>query len=141
MTINKIICTLLIGGFVTTGVSADTQVSEQNLKYYVVEAKPRPEIFKQLVENPADPAVAASRFISNIKGAKLIDYYMKVGTPYNMAIIAVPDSIDAATILYQRMATELVEDIEVYEVIRGDQFVKVLEAAKALNQYDSYKKK
>ena len=141
MTIKKIICTLLIGGFVITGALADTQVSEQNLKYYVVEAKPRPEIFKLLVKNPADPAVAASRFIKNIKGAKLIDYYMKVGTPYNMAIIAVPDSIDAATILYQRMATELVEDIEIYEVIRGDQFVKVLGAAKALNQYDSYKKK
>lgn len=114
--------------------------SDPNLKYYIVEGTPKTEVLSAMVANPADPTAGAEALVSGIEGARLIGYYLLAGKTQNLAIIAVPDTHDAAAITWQRMGTGLMEDMEVYEVIPADQFRGVLEQAKALNDKDQYLK-
>lgn len=114
--------------------------TEQKLRYFVIMAKPSAEVWDMLVSNPVNPEPAAKAFLEGIEGAKLIDYYLLAGEPRNLAIVALPDSAAASAILYQRMATKLVDEIEIFEVIPGERFADVLKAARALRQGDVYSK-
>ena len=114
--------------------------TEQELRYFVIMAKPSAEVWDMLVSNPVNPEPAAKAFLEGIDGAQLIDYYLLAGEPRNLAIVALPDSTMASAILYQRMATKLVDEIEIFEVIPGERFADVLKAAKALRQGDVYSK-
>lgn len=106
----------------------------EKLKYFMVIGTLKPEVAKLLVENPVDPWPAAEKTFAEIPGAKLIDYYLAVGKARNYAIIAVPDSIDAAAITYQRMATGALLDIDVIEIIPASNVVPMLNKAKAINE-------
>lgn len=118
--------------------STAATAKDEGLRYFVIMAKPSAEIWDALVSNPENPVPAAKEFLKSIEGAKLIDYYLLAGQPKNLAIVALPDSRDASAILYQRMATQLVDEIEIFEVIPGNEFVEVLAAAKALRRGDTY---
>lgn len=124
-------------GFAAAGQNAS---SDPNLKYYIVEGTPKTEVLSAMVTNPADPTAGAEALVTGIEGAKLIGYYLLAGKPQNLAIIAVPDTHDAAAITWQRMGTGLMEEMEVYEVIPADQFKGVLEQAKDLNENEQYLK-
>lgn len=115
--------------------------SDPDLKYFIVVGKPKPEVLKGMVDKPVDLTPGAEQLVSGIEGAKLIGYYLAVGKAQNFAIIAVPDSSDAAAITYQRMATGLMEDMDVVEVIPSDLMVPVLEKAKAMNAKDAFLEK
>lgn len=119
---------------------AEQNGSDPNLKYFIVEGSPKTDVLSAMVANPADPTAGAEALVSGIEGAKLIGYYLLAGKAQNLAIIAVPDTHDAAAITWQRMGTGLMEDMEVYEVIPADQFKGVLEQAKGLNEKDQYVK-
>ncbi len=120
--------------------TAEQTASSQNLKYFIVEGVPNPAVLKAMVENPADPTAGAEALVSGIEGAKLIGYYLLAGKTQNLAIIAVPDTYDAAAVTWQRMGTGLMSEMNVYEVIPADQFKGVLDQAKALNEKDQYLK-
>ena len=113
---------------------------DDGLKYFVIQGKPKPEVINMMVENPANPMPAARALVASIEGAKLVDYYFKVGSAENLAIIAVPDSMYAAAITYQRMGSELMEEMIVYEVIPASKVPAMLETAKAMNEADAYSK-
>ena len=118
--------------------SAEDQTAEDNLKYFVVQGKPKPEVIKMMVENPADPWAGAEKLVASIKGAKLIDYYFKAGGAENLAIIAVPDSKYAAAIVYQRMGTLLMDDMKVEEIIPSRKVKEMLQIANEMNKHDVY---
>ena len=120
------------------GLSTAATAQDEGLRYFVIMATPSAELWDALVSNPANTVPAARKFLESIEGAKLIDYYLLAGKPKNLAIVALPDSRDASAILYQRMATQLVDEIEIFEVIPGDEFGKVLAAAKKLRRSDIY---
>ena len=106
--------------------------AKDNLKYFMVLGKIKPEIAKALVQNPADPTESAKKSIESISGAKLIDYYLEAGTAQNIAIIAVPDTEYASALVYQRMSTGALIDIQVREIIPAAKFKAVMELAKAI---------
>ena len=112
--------------------------AEEDLKYFVVQGKPKPEVIKMMVENPADPMPAARALVASIPGAKLIDYYFAVGEAQNLAIIAVPDSKYAAAITYQRMGSTLMDEMVIFEVLPASKVPEMLGIAKALNEKDAY---
>ena len=139
-----------LGAFLVVGVvtsqEPDTKPkpaanAEKPLKYFIVKGTPKPEVIKGMVAKPVDLTPAAEGLIADIPGAKLIGYYLVVGKAQNYAIIAVPDSTDAAAITYQRMGTGLMDDMEVIEVIPSADFIPVLEKAKAMNEKDAFLKK
>ena len=117
---------------------AESEAADDNLKFFVVQGKPKPEVLKMMVENPADPWAGAEKLVASIDGAKLIDYYLYAGSAQNLAIIAVPDSKYAAAIVYQRMGTLMMEDMKVNEIIPSRHVKNMLEAAKAMNEHDAY---
>lgn len=124
----------------STALSINTTLAEDQLKYFVIQGKAKPEMIRKLVENPLDPWPNAEKMISGIKGAKLIDYYLELGSAQNLAIIAVPDSKYAAAITYQRMGTLFMEDMKVFEVIPSTKVKEILKTAKDLNTNDAYLK-
>ena len=116
----------------------DTEVSS-DLRYFVVQGTAAPQILKQITENPLDPWAGAESMVAGIPGAKLIDYYFEVGTTRNLAIVALPSSLDAAAITYQRMATGFMEDMVVFEVLPSSQVKEMLERVQKLNEFDYLK--
>jgi len=106
--------------------------AKDNLKYFMVLGKLKPEIAKTLVQNPADPTESAKKSIESIPGARLIDYYLEAGTAQNVAIIALPDTGYASALVYQRMSTGALIDIQVREIIPAAKFKAVMELAKTL---------
>lgn len=106
--------------------------AEDNLKYFMVLGKLKPEVAKMLVDNPADPTEGARKSIESIPGAKLIDYYLEAGTAQNIAIIALPNTEYAAALVYQRMSTGHLVDMQVREIIPSAKFKAVMEIAKKL---------
>ena len=120
---------------------AGDNTSDDNLKYFVVQGKPKPEVIKMMVANPADPWAGAEKLVASIKGAKLIDYYFMAGGAQNMAIIAVPDTKYAAAIVYQRMGTNLMEEMVVKEIIPSRKVKAMLQIANEMNKHDAYSKK
>ncbi len=142
MIIKKLLTILLMLSCSSLAYAHDVKaLSDDNLKYYVIQGVAQPEMIKRLVDNPLDPWVGAEKMTAGIKGAKLIDYYMEAGAARNLAIIAVPDTKYAAAIVYQRMATLFMADMTVFEVIPASKFKEVLEIAKELNKSDGYLKK
>ena len=125
--------------FAVAASAHDVKVDE-NLKYFVVQGKPKPDVIKLMVENPADPWKGAEGLVAAIPGAVLVDYYLDVGAARNLAIVAVPDSSDIAAVVYQRMGTLLMTDMEVFEVLPSAKFKSVLEKAKKMNEADAYLK-
>ena len=117
---------------------AETVTHEDDLKYFVLMAKPDPAVWDRLVTDPEDPEVAAREFIESIPGAKLLAYFIAANEPLSISILALPKSRDASALIYQRVATQLIEHIEIIEVLKGAEFVKVLESAKALRRNDAY---
>lgn len=120
---------------------AEATTTDDGLKYFVVQGKPKPEVIKMMVENPADPWAGAEKLVASIEGAKLIDYYLYAGGAQNMAIIAVPDTKYAAAIVYQRMGTNLMEDMDVKEIIPSRKVKEMLQIANEMNKHDAYLKK
>lgn len=119
--------------------SSLAEEASDGLRYFVIMAKPSGAVWKSLMDSDIDPEENARKFVEeHIEGAKLVDYYLLAGKPMNLAIVAVPNSRDISALLYQRMATQLVDEIEIFEVIPGDQFRGVLDAAKALRNADAY---
>ncbi|WNC73621.1 hypothetical protein RGQ13_06400 [Thalassotalea psychrophila] len=118
----------------STGASA-----EDNLKYFMVKGKLKPEIAKMLVDHPMDPTAGAKKLVASIKGAKLVSYYLEAGTAANIAIIAVPDSDYASAIVYQRMSTGALIDIEVREIIPAAKFEQVMQLANDMNKAEAKK--
>lgn len=140
MTFKKIFFSItLCLAFISTAY-ADQGSADDNLKYFVIQGKAKPEILKMIIENPADPMPAARKMVASIEGARLIDYYFVVGSAQNLAIIAVPDSKYAAAITYQRMATGFMEDMQVYEVIPANRVAEMLQIAKDMNEHDTHLK-
>ena len=129
------LCLLLL-----SGVSLAQEGDDNGLRYFVIQGKPKPEVIKMMVENPADPMPAARALVASIEGAKLVDYYFMLGSAENLAIVAVPDSKYAAAITYQRMGTTLMDDMVVYEVIPASKVPDMLEVAKEMNEADAYSK-
>ena len=119
---------------------AESEMADDGLKYFVIQGTPKPEVIRQMVANPADPMPAARALVASIEGAKLVDYYFAVGQAQNLAIIAVPDSKYAAAITYQRMGTELMDDMVVYEVIPASRVAEMLGIANKMNESDAYQK-
>ena len=122
----------------SAALSAEEPEGADNARYYVIIAKPKAALWDQLVSNPVDPQAAAETWIQTLEGVELVDYYLMAGEPRNLAIISVPDSETASAILYQRIATQLIDEIEIFEVIPGHRFERTLEAAKALRETDKY---
>ena len=123
------------------GANAQTGSVDDGLKYFVVQGTPKPEVIKLMVENPSDPWPAAEKLVASIEGAKLIDYYFEAGFSRNLAIIAVPDTKYAAAIVYQRMGTEMMDEMVVFEVIPSTKVAEMLAIAKKMNKADKYLKK
>lgn len=119
---------------------AQTGSPDDDLKYFVVQGTPKPEVMKMLVDNPSDPWPAAEKMVASIEGAKLIDYYFEVGKARNLAIIALPDSKYAAALVYQRMGSMFLDDMTAFEVIPSSKVAEMLGIAKKLNEADSYSK-
>ena len=113
--------------FSTTGFATD-----DNLKYFMVLGKLKPKVAQFLVENPSDPTESAIKSIESIPGAKLVDYYLEAGSAQNIAIIAVPDTSYAAALVYQRMASGSLIDINVREIIPAKKFKDVMEFAQSI---------
>lgn len=108
------------------------QSANNNLRYFVVEGSLAPPIAGVMVENPANPMAGAQALVASIEGAKLIDYFLFLGEPKNLAIIAVPNSDYAAAITYQRFGTQALSDIKIREVIPGSRFEQILKISNEL---------
>ena len=141
ITISLLASLAVVFGFLHAQEPKDEAKAQKSLKYFIVKGTPKPEVVKSMVDNPVDLTPGAEALVSGIPGAKLVGYYLVVGKAQNYAIIAVPDSTDAAAITYQRMATGALDDMEVIEVIPSADFVPVLKKAKSLNEKDAFLKK
>ena len=117
---------------------AETTPDRDDLRHFVLMARPDPAVWDRLVTDPQDPVADARAFIEGIPGAKLVAYFIAAHEPLSISIVALPDTRDASALIYQRIATQLIEDIEIIEVLKGDEFVEVLESARALRRNDSY---
>ena len=115
-----------------SGVLAD-QSSNSDLRYFVVEGSLAPPIAGAMVERPANPMAGAEALVASIEGAKLVSYFLFLGEPKNLAIIAVPNSDYAAAITYQRFGTQALNDLKIREVIPGDRFEQILKLSNEMN--------
>ena len=116
----------------------ETVPDQDDLRYFVLMAKPHPAVWDKLVTDPQDPEAAAKAFIEGMPGAKLVAYFIAAYEPLSISIVALPNTRDASALVYQRIGTQLIEDIEIIEVLKGVEFMEVLELAKALRSGDSY---
>lgn len=110
-------------------------------RYFIMTAKPTAELWDMLVSNPeavGDPTATARDFIERLDGAELIAYFLFADKPMNVAIFSVDDGRDASAVVYQRMATGLVENIEISELIPGPEFAAVMATAKSFREGDKY---
>ena len=133
--------TILAAAVLTSTAVAETVPDEDDLKYFVLMARPDPAVWDGLVTDPQDPEAAARVFIEGIPGAKLVAYFIAAHEPLSISIVALPDTRDASALIYQRIATQLIEEIEIIEVLKGDEFAEVLESARALRRNDSYSRR
>ncbi len=123
-------CILALG--IASGGQAE-QSNDSDLRYFVVEGSLAPPIAGAMVEHPADPMAGAEALVASIEGAKLVSYFLFLGEPKNLAIIAVPNSDYAAAITYQRFGTQALSDIKIREVIPGERFEKILKLSNEMN--------
>ena len=119
---------------ITPWLAVADDASTHGLKYFIVEGTLAARITGAMVDAPADVMAGANALVASIEGAELVGYYLLVGKPQNLAIIAVPDSKYAAAMTYQRMGTGALKDIEIYEVIPGENFKAVLDIAHNMDQ-------
>ncbi len=137
-----LISTALLLLLVAGNIFADNNESNDK-RYFIMTAKPTAELWDSLVSNPeavGDPTVAARDFIEGLDGAELIAYFLYADKPMNVAIFSVSNGRDASAVVYQRMATGLVEEIEISELIPGPEFAAVMETAKSFREGDKYSK-
>lgn len=123
---------LLISNGVAADILAGQEKSSLKLKYFLLSGTPEHKVFKAALAKPIDYAPAARKTIEELNG-KLVSYYFEVGLARMYAIIALPDSRDMTALVYQRMSTGLMRDVEVVEIIPSENMVDIFKRANRIN--------
>lgn len=118
---------LLVVGLTLQGVA-----QEKPLKHFLLIGTPKPETVAKILEHPMDLGEPARIELEGM-GGMLIGYYFAADHSKNYALLALPGSRDMAAIVYQRMATGAMENIEVIELIPSDEMIAVFKKASKLN--------
>ena len=101
------------------------------LKYYLMIAEPNSEAWKGVIMEGGDMAEPAGKALEAM-GGKLLNYYIGVGEAKNYGVVAFPDSMDIAKIVYMRTAQGVMKDIQFIEIIPSDQAVDLFKETKKL---------
>lgn len=100
------------------------------MKYFLMIAEPSGAAWKSVIEGGGDMADTALPQIEAM-GGKLLSYYIGAGEAKNYGVVAFPDSMDTAQIIYLRAAQQLMKDFEFIEVIPSNQAVGLFEKVKS----------
>ena len=97
---------------------------DAELKYFLLIGTPEPAVLQAALDNPADFGEAAKKELESL-GGELLGYFFAMEHAKNYALMALPGSEDMAALVYQRMATGAMKNIEVVELIPSDRMVEV----------------
>lgn len=83
---------------------------ESRMKYFLMIAKPNDAAWATMIESGGDLAIPAAASLESM-GGELISYYIGIGEAKNYGVVAFPDSINIAEIVYMRIAQGIMEEI------------------------------
>jgi uncharacterized protein with GYD domain len=131
---------LLATSAITQPKAEPTQKTESTeaapeMRIFLFSAKPSPEAWKFLKENPGDRRAATEVAMEKI-GARMIGYYWGLTTGKNYIIAAVPDGRTAQAMLIQRLSSGLVLEYEAIELVESSEMPAVFERLKELDAAD-----
>jgi uncharacterized protein with GYD domain len=112
----------------TAGKTQDTAAAkpQNEMRIFLFSAKPSPEAWQFMKENPGDRRAATEGAMEKI-GARMIGYYWGLTTGKNYIIAAVPDGRTAQAMLIQRLSSGLVLEYEAIELVESSEMPAVFE--------------
>jgi uncharacterized protein with GYD domain len=131
------IAILAIGLLATIGITQDTSSDEPQspMRIFLFSAKPTPEAWQFMKENPGDRRAATEGAMEKI-GGKMLGYYWGLTTGKNYIIAAVPDGRTAQAMLIQRLSSGLVLEYEAIELVESSEMPAVFERLVELDAAD-----
>ena len=109
---------------------------QPEMRIFLFSAKPSPEAWQYMKENPADRRAATEGAMDQI-GAKMLGYYWGLTNGKNYILAAVPDGRTAQAMLIQRLSSGLVLEYDAIELVESSEMPAVLERVKELDAADS----
>ncbi len=124
--------------FVTAiGIAQDspTDKPQKQMRIFLFSAKPSPEAWRFMKENPGDRRAATEDAMEKI-GGKMLGYYWGLTTGKNYIIAAVPDGRTAQAMLIQRLSSGLVLEYDAIELVESSEMPAVFGRLKDLEAAD-----
>ena len=109
--------------------------SEPEMRIFLFSAKPSPEAWQFMKENPGDRRAATEGAMEKI-GARMLGYYWGLTTGKNYIIAAVPGGRTAQAMLIQRLSSGLVLEYDAIELVNSSEMPAVFERLKELDAAD-----
>ena len=128
---------LAIGLLATIGITQDAPSDEprKQMRIFLFSAKPSPEAWQFMKENPGDRRAATEGAMGKI-GGKMLGYYWGLTTGKNYIIAAVPDGRTAQAMLIQRLSSGLVLEYEAIELVESSEMPAVFQRLEELELAD-----
>jgi uncharacterized protein with GYD domain len=128
---------LAIALLATIGITQDAKsdAPQKPMRIFLFSAKPSPEAWQFMKENPGDRRAATEGAMEKI-GGKMLGYYWGLTTGKNYIIAAVPDGRTAQAMLIQRLSSGLVLQYEAIELVESSEMPAVFERLQELDAAD-----
>lgn len=128
---------LAITMLATIGITQDAPLDEppKPMRIFLFSAKPTPEAWQFMKENPGDRRAATEGAMEKI-GGKMLGYYWGLTTGKNYIIAAIPDGRTAQAMLIQRLSSGLVLEYDAIELVESSEMPAVFERLKELDAAD-----
>ncbi len=138
-TVAIVMCFSLIGIPLVLDAFADAPkeaaTSGKGMRLFLFSAKPSPEAWRFMKENPGDRRAATEKAMKKI-GCEMLGYYWGLTNGRNYIIVAAPDGKTAQAMLVQRLSSGLVLEYEAIELVRSSDMPAMFERLKELEAAD-----
>ncbi len=135
----SLLCFQLIAGE-TQKAPTEAAKSENEMRIFLFSAKPSPEAWRFMKENPGDRRAATEKAMKKI-GCEMLAYYWGLTNGRNYIIAAAPDGKTAQAMLVQRLSSGLVLEYEAIELVRSSDMPAMFERLKEIEAADDTPKK
>jgi len=130
---------ILIGMANSPAYANDTKPAEKKRTFLFV-AHANASAWKFLVENPQDRQAVTSEQIKKL-GGEMLGYYFGLGNGRNYVIVSLSDSVTVQAITVLRLASGLLHEYEVIELIKSADMLDVYKRIDDLRAVDDIQKK
>ena len=125
----------LFGSNAFTAAPTNPANAEKEMRIFLFSAKPTPEAWKFMKENPGDRRAATEQAMKKI-GCEMLGYYWGLTNGRNYIIVAAPDGKTAQAMLVQRLSSGLLLEYEAIELVRSSDMPAMFERLKEIEAAD-----